>query len=70
MIARTIERRVEALEEALARAGPPRSAFVMARSEAEADRQIERLQTESPAGLPKTLFIMILAKREPVAEGA
>jgi hypothetical protein len=69
MTARAIERRVQTLEQTLKplRSGP---CFIMASSEAEADREIERLRAEYPEGMPRTLFIMTLAQREPIAEGA
>ena len=69
MNARAIERRLGALEQVLkpVRYGP---SFIMANSDAEADREIERLRAEYPDGMPKTRFVMILAKPEQVVEGA
>ena len=69
MIHRTIGRRIEALEQVLkpVRYGP---SFIMANSDAEADREIERLRAEYPDGMPETLFVMILAKPEQVVESA
>ena len=68
MIARAVERRLEALEQALMpiRYGP---AFIMATSRAEAEQAIERLRAEY-ANDTLEPFVMILAKPKPVAEGA
>ena len=58
MTARTIERRLGALEQVLkpVRYGP---SFIMASSRAEANRKIERLEADYGDSLPKTLFVMI-----------
>ena len=63
MTARTIERRLGALEQALkpVHSGP---SFIMANSQAEADREIDRLRAEFGDGLPKALFVMICPQTE------
>jgi hypothetical protein len=65
MNVRTIERRLEALEQALkpVRYGP---SFIMASSRA--DSEIERLRVEYPDRMLEPPFVMILAKREASGE--
>ena len=67
-MARSLNRRIEALEQALmpVRHGP---AFIMASSHAEADREIERLCAEYPDSMSAPPFVMILAKPETGGEG-
>ena len=43
--------------------------LLMANSDAEADREIERLRAEYPDGMPEPLFVMILAEPEIGGEG-
>ena len=68
MNARAIERRLGALKQVLnpVRYGP---SFIMANSDAEADREIERLRAEYPDGMFDPPFVMILAKPEAGGEG-
>ena len=55
----SVARRIAQLERLLSTA-PTGPAFLIAVSRAEADQAIERLHAEFGAGMPRTMYVMIL----------